>query len=147
MPLILNDDLIQKRRATSLALCGAASSWRQKADPPAEKSQRSLEMERTRTPIDDLGVVASMTRAPVMANALLMANALAPQAASEKPAAPAESGPRGGERKRGLLDRLDNWFWTLEQRALEARLAEATDIYDLEQRMREIERGTPWWSH
>jgi hypothetical protein len=51
------------------------------------------------------------------------------------------------ESSRGLLDRLDHWFWKLEQRALEEKLAASTDIYDLEVRIREIERGTQRWSH
>jgi hypothetical protein len=108
-------------------------------------------MERTRNPIDDLGVLAAVATAPLLANALLTANALMPESHDEEPAEhpdlvrPAEGEPE--EPKRGLLDRLDDWFWKLEQRALEARLAEATDIYDLEMRIREIERGAPWWSH
>ena len=116
-------------------------------------------MERTRNPIDDVGVLALMAKAPLMANAQLTANALF--GANELGAKPSRQesfrgpGDLGGEAaeanpeepKRGLLDRLDDWFWTLEQRALEARLAQATDIYDLEVRIREIERGAPWWSH
>jgi hypothetical protein len=115
-------------------------------------------MERTRNPIDDLGVLALMAKSPLMANAQLTANALF--GANELTAEPSRDVSRGlhepcGEAgdvereqpKRGLLDRLDDWFWMLEQRALEARLAQATDIYDLELRIREIERGAPWWSH
>ncbi len=40
----------------------------------------------------------------------------------------------------GFLDRLDTWFWRMEQRALEAQLAKAQDIYDLEARIRALER-------
>ena len=40
----------------------------------------------------------------------------------------------------GLLDRLDHWFWRQEQRQREAYLAQASDIYDLERRMRHLER-------
>jgi hypothetical protein len=115
-------------------------------------------MERTRNPIDDLGVLELMARAPLMANAQLTANALF--AVNELGAEPSGERCHGvedqdgetteakpEEPKRGLLDRIDHWFWTLEQRALEAKLAQATDIYDLELRIREIERGAPWWSH
>jgi len=117
-------------------------------------------MERTRNPIEDLGVLELMARAPLMANAQLTANALF--SANELGAEPSRERSHGledqdqdgetaeakpEESKRGLLDRIDHWFWTLEQRALEARLAQATDIYDLELRIREIERGAPWWSH
>ena len=104
-----------------------------------------------RSPIDDLSVLSLMAGAPLMANALLTANALAgetPRAELAEHPEPSPGVPEGEreDAKPGLLDRLDHWFWTLEQRELEARLAEATDIYDLEQRMREIERGAPWWS-
>jgi hypothetical protein len=40
-----------------------------------------------------------------------------------------------------LLDRLDAWFWRQRQRANEAYLAQAQDVFDLEARMRAIERG------
>ncbi|HKW81628.1 MAG TPA: DUF3563 family protein [Casimicrobiaceae bacterium] len=39
------------------------------------------------------------------------------------------------------LDRLDAWFWKQELASREAWLAQATDIVDLEQRMRALERG------
>ena len=47
-----------------------------------------------------------------------------------------ESPPR-----RGLLARIEHWFWKREQRALEAHLSEAKDVYDLEARIRDLERG------
>ena len=115
-------------------------------------------MEQTRSPLDDLSVAALMAMNPLVANAQLTANALfnTNELTAEPPAE--ESGgnreagvnvPEGDHEapKRGLLDRIDHWFWRLEQRAIEARLADATDIYDLEVRIREIERGRPWWSH
>ena len=43
--------------------------------------------------------------------------------------------------RRGLLERLDHWFWKQEQRAVEAYLAKSTDIYELEKRIRDLERG------
>ena len=45
-------------------------------------------------------------------------------------------------RRRGFLERLDHWFWAQQQRDLEAYLAKATDVYDLEARIRAIERNT-----
>jgi len=44
-------------------------------------------------------------------------------------------------RPRGWLDRLDTWFWKQEMKSREAFLAQSTDIFDLEQRMRRLERG------
>ena len=47
-----------------------------------------------------------------------------------------ESKPR-----RGLLEKIDQWFWRLRQRDHEEYLAQAKDVVDLERRMREIERS------
>jgi hypothetical protein len=44
-------------------------------------------------------------------------------------------------RRRGFLERLDRWFWAQQQRDLEAYLARATDVYDLEARIHAIERN------
>ncbi len=41
----------------------------------------------------------------------------------------------------GWLERLDRWLWRQQQRDLEASLAGATDLCDLERRLRAIERG------
>jgi hypothetical protein len=43
-------------------------------------------------------------------------------------------------RRRGFLERLDRWFWRQQQRDLEAYLARASDVYDLEARIHAIER-------
>jgi hypothetical protein len=39
------------------------------------------------------------------------------------------------------MERLDRWFWAQQQRDIEAYLARSADIHDLEQRMRNVERG------
>jgi hypothetical protein len=41
----------------------------------------------------------------------------------------------------GLLDRLDAWFWRQRQSAHETYLAQSQDIFDLERRMRSLERS------
>jgi hypothetical protein len=41
----------------------------------------------------------------------------------------------------GFFDRLDRWFWRQAQRDLEAYLAGSRDIYELEQRIRRLERA------
>ncbi len=46
--------------------------------------------------------------------------------------------------QRGWLDRLDTWFWKQEMKDREAFLAKSIDIFDLEQRMRSLERGHRW---
>jgi hypothetical protein len=42
------------------------------------------------------------------------------------------------------LDRLDTWFWKQELKERDAFLAQSIDIFDLEQRMRCLERGDRW---
>jgi hypothetical protein len=43
--------------------------------------------------------------------------------------------------RRGMLERLEYWFWAQQQRDLEAYLAKATDVYDLEARINAVERN------
>lgn len=43
--------------------------------------------------------------------------------------------------RRGLLERLEYWFWAQQQRDLEAYLAKSTDVYDLEARIHAVERN------
>src|ERR1700686_3539143 len=90
-------------------------------------------MERTRTMLDGLGVFA------------LMAKALTLQPLGHDPVqhgdhAPRPTAPDPVAPRRGLLARLDDWFWKREQREREAYLAASTDIYDLEARIRNLER-------
>lgn len=44
-------------------------------------------------------------------------------------------------RSAGWFERLDGWFWRQAQRDQEAYLAGSRDIYELEQRMRRLERA------
>ena len=94
-------------------------------------------MRHAGTRIESLDVFALMAKAMAMqplgheAMELRARPSDPPEAESEKP-------------RRGWLDRLDHWFWKSEQRAVEAYLAGSTDIYDLEARIRSLERGTPW---
>lgn len=48
---------------------------------------------------------------------------------------------QGKTRSASVFDRLDHWFWQQAQRDREAYLAGARDIYDLEQRIRRLERS------
>jgi hypothetical protein len=47
------------------------------------------------------------------------------------------------KRRGSLLERLDRWLWSLQQRDIEAYLAQATDVFDLEARMHALARGAP----
>src|SRR6476646_7811391 len=59
---------------------------------------------------------------------------------------PARAGP-GVAPRAGFLDRLDAWFWRQAQREQEAYLAKSLDVFDLERRIRALERGeiTPYY--
>ena len=60
--------------------------------------------------------------------------------AMQQSAAPVAVGPQlVTPRHQGLLGRLETWIWRQQQREREAYLAEATDIADLEARMRVLE--------
>jgi len=84
-------------------------------------------------------------KTPGFAVFTLLATAFAPS-----PGASAEAQPRPGTDVAPdetaapaprLLDRLDAWFWKMEQRALEEYLGKAQDVYDLEVRIRDLERA------
>jgi hypothetical protein len=53
---------------------------------------------------------------------------------------PSRSAPSKAKHRR-LLDRLDAWFWRQRQRADETYLAQSQDVFELERRMRELERS------
>ncbi|MEO8304658.1 MAG: DUF3563 family protein [Betaproteobacteria bacterium] len=91
-------------------------------------------MQGTRTPHDELGVFA------LMANAL----ALKPfriDSFERRDLAPGTVDANARPLRRSLLERLDRWLWKREQREVEAHLSNATDVYDLEARIRDLERG------
>lgn len=56
---------------------------------------------------------------------------------------PAATAPRKPAAQSGLLERIDDWFWQLRQRDVNAYLARSQNVYELEQRMRDLERMTP----
>ena len=77
---------------------------------------------------------------PLIARAL-MSLPSQPEAVERQDAAPSELPATPPERPRRWLDRLEHWLWKQEQRDIEAYLAKATDIYDLEERLRAIDRN------
>jgi hypothetical protein len=55
---------------------------------------------------------------------------------------PENQAPRpANTRSPGLLERIDRWFWRQAQREREAYLSGARDIFELEERMRRLERS------
>ena len=90
-----------------------------------------------RVPHDTLGVFT------------LIANALAPRppftdSFGQRNVANDTAESQAASPRQGLLERLDRWFWMHEQREVEAHLSKATDIYDLEARIRGLERGVTY---
>ena len=89
-------------------------------------------MHANRAPLDDLGIFA------------LMAKALALRPEGRAPSDRSGVAPvdlAAAPTRRGFFDRIDHWFWKRRQRAVEAHLGKATDVYDLEARIRDLERG------
>jgi len=91
-------------------------------------------MHATRANHEELGVFA------------LMATALAIKPFGTDPLdrgrpAPETRGSEARPVRRSLLERLDDWCWKHEQREREAYLAQSKDVYDLEARIRDLERG------
>ena len=91
-------------------------------------------MQATRQPHDDLGVFE------LMASALTL-KSLGIDSFERKDLAPDTVDSKARPARRSLLERLDHWFWKREQREVEAHLSNATDVYDLEARIRDLERG------
>ncbi len=74
----------------------------------------------------------------------LVADALAyPQRSQRDHEHRAATPVAGPPQRRGMLERLDHWFWVREQRARDAYLAESRDVFELEARIRALERGFP----
>ena len=75
----------------------------------------------------------------------LIATALMPappqSAPSQRHAPDRDLSVKASAPRRGLLERLDRWFWAQQQREIEAYLAKATDLFDLEARIRAIDRN------
>ena len=73
--------------------------------------------------------------------ATLLADVMTPTSHAEGGAGAASNAAAAKASTRNLLDRLDAWFWRQRQREQEAYLAQAQDVFELESRMRAIERG------
>ena len=72
---------------------------------------------------------------------LLDANKRAQEDSATRADASANSFGNSSYRPSSWLDRLDTWFWKQEMKRREASLAQSTDIFDLERRMRSLERA------
>lgn len=91
-------------------------------------------MHATRPNHDELGVFALIATA-------LAIKPLGIDAIERGDLTPAKADAEARPARRTLLDRLDHWFWKHEQREVEAHLAKSKDVYDLEARIRDLERG------
>ena len=82
--------------------------------------------------------LAGSSRAAEVARRAQIGRQVSPAAVRTPAAAPATpAAPR-----MSLLDRLDAWHFRQAQREREAYLARSKDVFDLERRIRAIERGT-----
>ena len=97
-------------------------------------------MDANRVPPDHLGIFALMAKA-------LAIRPLGDDAFERSNVAPDTTAIESPRPRRGLLERIDHWFWKRGQRALEAHLGKATDVYDLEARIRDLERGVVYRHH
>lgn len=82
------------------------------------------------------GVLARLTH-----SILLGANQRAQPDGAAAAKAAAHSSDNAFVKPSSWLDRLDSWFWKQEMKRHEAFLAQSTDVFDLERRMRMLERG------
>ena len=81
-------------------------------------------------------IAEALARRSTAAEDARKAAARAPRKSStEAAAAPVEA-------RKSLLERLDAWQFRQAQREREAYLARSKDVFDLERRMRSIDRGT-----
>ena len=74
--------------------------------------------------------------------ATMLGNAMTPQLKHSGHGArgPSKSSP-AKKHSRSLLDRLDAWLWRQRQSADEAYLAQSQDVFELERRIRALERS------
>jgi hypothetical protein len=87
------------------------------------------DMKGTSTFVNDAGFIGAWAK---LAHALAFPG-------QQLDSAPARA--KRSEVRPGILERLDRWFWQQEQREREAYLAKAQDVYDLEERIRRLERS------
>jgi len=93
-----------------------------------------------------IGVMSRLTHGILLdANERAMRDGTRADPPARSPMSRPASAPAGTRARSGnWLDRLDNWFWKQEMKSREAFLARSIDVFDLEQRMRCLERGDKW---
>jgi Protein of unknown function (DUF3563) len=90
------------------------------------------------------GILARLTHGILQDANVRVQDKSAPPASEAGDAYAAASTSASTKKSHGWLDRLDTWFWKQEIKNREAFLAQSIDIFDLEQRMRCLERGDTW---
>ena len=76
-------------------------------------------------------VMSFLLNPPALAGFIGASGKSAPAAGKAEPAAPSSS----------FLERLDRWFWRQQLRERESYLSGAQDIFELEDRIRRLERS------
>ena len=94
-------------------------------------------MKATSFPLDEPGFTAAWAKLTHV-----LASALGGRDRPEGRPAPAATEPPAG-----ILKRIDRWFWEQQLRDREAYLAQAQDVFDLEDRIRRLERSVRGWSY
>jgi hypothetical protein len=155
--MIQKDDLTNVLGALIFALCGAQLVGRDAGAPQAHagdskmsKSQawspRAAELYFKESIIGQLSAVIGealarrSTAAEDARRAAVQAGRKASTASSHPATAATPAAAPVAEHK-SLLDRLDAWHFRQAQREREAYLARSKDVFDLERRMRAMERG------
>src|SRR5512135_1297196 len=153
MLMIQKDDLTPLPAALIFALCGAQLVGRGVGAPQAHAGEIKMSKSQAWSPkaaelyfkdsiIGQLSAVIAeaVARRSTAAEDARKAAALAARRSSTAttpaaaPAAPVEA-------RKSLFDRLDAWHFRQAQREREAYLAASKDVFDLERRMRAIDRG------
>lgn len=71
----------------------------------------------------------------------MLADALSVNSAVTRVERSAREDGAAAPRRRGVWAAMDDWFWRQQLRARDAYLAQSRDVFELEARMRELERN------
>jgi hypothetical protein len=125
MAVIQSDDLKTMRSAYIVLLCGA---------PSPQAGERSAVMRANDIPVDQEGALGLCR---------LLLRAATPTKAADAHSMPSDGGSAVAPpppRRLTLFERFDRWIARMRQRDRERYLAQASDVFELEARIRELER-------
>jgi hypothetical protein len=129
MSLIENNDWKIMAVAPILSLCDASKALAQGCRSLPDRKESAMANQ-------EFPLIALHHGAALLGDTMLPYNR-----AGYTSRAPSNAGSAQVNTGLSLLDRLDAWFLRQRQRADEAYLAQSQDVFELESRMRAIERG------